>query len=73
MLINLNNYTRYGIIIKWFEIVFVLNGFFENDLVKTCSIPERHCDVVALDNRSNLGFVYRVYLGCFVPRSDVSS
>jgi len=22
----------------------------------TSSIPERHCDVVALDNRSNLGF-----------------
>jgi hypothetical protein len=24
-------------------------------------IPERHCDVVALDNRSNLGFAYKVY------------
>jgi hypothetical protein len=31
------------------------------------SIPERHCEVVALDNRSNLGFAFRVYLDCFVP------
>jgi hypothetical protein len=34
---------------------------------------DRHCEVVALDNRSNLGLAYRVYLGCLVPRSDVSS
>ena len=37
-----------------------------NNRGKTISIPERHCEVVALDNRSNLGFAYGVYLDSFI-------
>jgi hypothetical protein len=43
-----------------------------NNKGKTISIPERHCEVVALDNRSNLGFALRVCLDCFVPFYNIN-
>jgi hypothetical protein len=46
--------------------LYAFGLFLKLDTLTRISILERHCDV-----GSNLGFAFRLYLDCFLRRSDV--